>query len=269
MTRAIPDFVVIGYITEDAGTGIGGVAYSALSALRLGKKVGVVSSVGKDTDLSALGGTTLLLKISEHNTKFENVYRDGKRHQRVLGLAPPIEISQIPTEWRYAPVVHIAPIAQEVPKAVCSIFKGLVGVSAQGWLRKWDDSGKVYMVEFDLKPNADVLIVSENDLVGHKPSFDGITIITRGSSGADIYQRNAHRCHIPAFETIEVDPTGAGDVFATAFLIRYHETHDIVDSGIFAACAASFVIERKGIKGVPFLNEVEARMNEYRMKIEV
>jgi sugar/nucleoside kinase (ribokinase family) len=40
-----------------------------------------------------------------------------------------------------------------------------------------------------------------------------------------------------------VDPTGAGDVFATAFLIRYQETGNPSQAAAFACCAASCVVE--------------------------
>ena len=40
-----------------------------------------------------------------------------------------------------------------------------------------------------------------------------------------------------------LDPTGAGDVFATAFLVRYQETGNPSEAAVFACCAASCVVE--------------------------
>jgi sugar/nucleoside kinase (ribokinase family) len=51
---------------------------------------------------------------------------------------------------------------------------------------------------------------------------------------------------VPALPRAEVDPTGAGDVFAAAFLVRYHETGDALEAAAFAACAASCVVEGIG-----------------------
>ncbi len=68
--------------------------------------------------------------------------------------------------------------------------------------------------------------------------------------------------HIPAFESEEVDATGAGDVFGAAFLLRYYETKDAVESAIFASCAASFVVEKEGVEGIPCREEVEKRMEK-------
>jgi sugar/nucleoside kinase (ribokinase family) len=66
--------------------------------------------------------------------------------------------------------------------------------------------------------------------------------------------------HIDAFERKEKDATGAGDVFGAAFLLKYYETRNAVESAIFASCAASFVVEKDGIEGVPHIEEVMERL---------
>jgi hypothetical protein len=246
----IPEFVVIGYITEDVTTGIGGIAYSALTAYRLGFDVGVVSTVSRQLDLRELQSIQLNLTLSDTSTKFENIYRLGERFQRIIEVAPKIKREHIPPSWFHVPIVHIAPIAQEVSVEVCDEFEGLVGVSAQGWLGTWDNYGIVKPKSgVNLKVDADVLIVSEHDIIKGMPRFDGILIITRGSAGADIYAEGISY-HFPAFETVIADPTGAGDAFATAFLVSYHKTGDIIESGIFATCTASFVIEDIGVRSM-------------------
>ncbi|MBI2468198.1 MAG: hypothetical protein HYV62_10340, partial [Candidatus Rokubacteria bacterium] len=50
---------------------------------------------------------------------------------------------------------------------------------------------------------------------------------------------------------VEVEPTGAGDVFAAAFLIRYNATGDPWDAAAFAAVAGALTVEGEGIAGVP------------------
>ena len=64
---------------------------------------------------------------------------------------------------------------------------------------------------------------------------------------------------LPAFEREVVDTMGAGDVFGAAFLLRYYETKDIHRAAIFASCAASFVVEKMGVEGVPYMEEVVER----------
>jgi sugar/nucleoside kinase (ribokinase family) len=67
--------------------------------------------------------------------------------------------------------------------------------------------------------------------------------------------------HSPAFKSAtEVDPTGAGDVFAGAFLWHLHQSGgDWKAAADWANCVASFVVEKRGVAGVPKLAEVEKR----------
>ena len=58
------------------------------------------------------------------------------------------------------------------------------------------------------------------------------------------------------------DPTGAGDCFGAAFLVRYAETGDIEEAGRFASCVGSFVVEKEGIEGIPVRETVEERMRK-------
>ena len=63
----------------------------------------------------------------------------------------------------------------------------------------------------------------------------GLTLLTRQATH-----------EVPSLPRPEVDPTGAGDVFAAAFLVRYQETGDPLEAAAFAACAASCVVEGVG-----------------------
>ena len=65
---------------------------------------------------------------------------------------------------------------------------------------------------------------------------------------------------VPALPRPEVDPTGAGDVSAAAFLVRYHECDDPLEAAAFAACAASCVVEGPGLSSLGDRAEVERRL---------
>jgi sugar/nucleoside kinase (ribokinase family) len=58
-----------------------------------------------------------------------------------------------------------------------------------------------------------------------------------------------------------MDPTGAGDVFSAAFLIRLAETGDPCEAARFANVAASFSIEAPGVSGIPTRRQVEAYLD--------
>ena len=64
----------------------------------------------------------------------------------------------------------------------------------------------------------------------------------------------------PAFKVGEVDPTGAGDAFAAAFLIELKRSDAPVESALFASCAASFVVEAPGADGIPTPDQVAERL---------
>ena len=68
---------------------------------------------------------------------------------------------------------------------------------------------------------------------------------------------------MPSFPEDEIDPTGAGDTFATAFLIRLHETGDIEAAARFGAAAASLSVGGVAAAAIPTRDEIEQRMQRY------
>jgi sugar/nucleoside kinase (ribokinase family) len=84
-----------------------------------------------------------------------------------------------------------------------------------------------------------------------------IVIVTEANLGARLYWNGDYR-HFSPPEEIEVDATGAGDIFAASFFIRMHETRDPWESTRFATLIASRSITRVGLQSVPTLDEVTA-----------
>jgi sugar/nucleoside kinase (ribokinase family) len=89
-----------------------------------------------------------------------------------------------------------------------------------------------------------------------------IVVMTRSYRGASISADGAWS-EIDAFPQDEVDPTGAGDTFATAFLIRLHETGDLVEATRFGVAAASVSVGGVGAAAMPERAEIERRMREH------
>jgi sugar/nucleoside kinase (ribokinase family) len=92
-----------------------------------------------------------------------------------------------------------------------------------------------------------------------------VLVCTVGEDGA-IVHRGGHAERVPAFYADEVDPTGAGDVFATGFFIRLRETDDLIEAARFANCVASFVVEGPGTTTVPTREQVEWRLRPGRRR---
>jgi sugar/nucleoside kinase (ribokinase family) len=169
-------------------------------------------------------------------------------------------------------VVHLAPIAQEIPVALLQRLgdAAVVGVTPQGWMRCWDDTGRVMPQHWALAEQvlarADALVFSEEDTGGDVRQAQAyvalarLAVITRGARGCTVYVRGASPLDLPAFPAPEIEPTGAGDVFAAAFFLKLAEQQNPEAAGRFANCVASFAVEAVGTLGIPHLEQVETRL---------
>ena len=108
-----------------------------------------------------------------------------------------------------------------------------------------------------------MLILSEEDMAGvAQPLRDQLrlprmAVVTKGAKGATLHYQSAE-FHFPAPKAKVTDPTGAGDIFAAAFLVRLAETDDPLQAAPFATAAASLSVERTDIASVPSRPQIEA-----------
>jgi len=260
-----PEFISIGHVTYDIYPGerlIGGSAvYSSLTACKLGLSTGIITSRGLDFSCDGLlKGINIAGSLSPHTTTFHNSYYQGKRNQTINEIANRIKKAQVPSGWNKAKIVHICPVADEVDQEIFNIFKdSLVGLTPQGLMRRWDEKGQVYPKKWipisKVSSLVDVLIFSEEDIEAFPEALEeyksliNIVILTRGAEGSILYWRGKEFI-FSAFKTEEKDPTGAGDVFTAAFLVKYYQTDDPIESSRFANCVASFAVEEKGTAGI-------------------
>ena len=84
-------------------------------------------------------------------------------------------------------------------------------------------------------------------------------VLTRGRKGSTVWSEG-RRVDVPAIASPEVDATGAGDVFATAFTVRYRETDDVGEAARFATAAAALSIRGIGLEAVADRRAIEALM---------
>nr|AAU82720.1 ribokinase [uncultured archaeon GZfos19C7] len=267
----------MGFITHDLYERrkiIGGAsAYSAILARNFGFASAIATSIGKDfEELDSLKGIQLAYQTDESTTTFINKpFREReeniseKRVQYVTSVADRIKEKTIPDEWFDAEIVFVCPVLNELEEKIIRRFKGsVIGVAPQGWMRSVGEGGRIEKKKWEkaneVLPEVDFVIVSEEDVfeedVPKYVELSNIFVLTRGRKGAELYWDTGKRHeHIPVFEREEVDATGAGDVFGAAFLLRYYETKDVHRAAIFASCAASFVVEKEGVEGVPYRGE--------------
>ena len=272
-----PEFVVIGHVVQDlipGGWRWGGPAiFAACQAQRLGLRTGIITRAEPNMlqELS-LPGVTVAGRPSKATTSFENVYEQDHRRQHVPSQAEPLNADDLPEAWLGAPIVLLAPVCGELPPGLGQPFSGsLVAVAAQGWLRRIDRRRRVYRRAWSGQPfwsGCRALFVSQDDLGRRRDQLSRwtaevpIVAMTRDRRGATLHFEERWR-QIDAFPARELDPTGAGDILATAFLVRYHETGDAAEAARFGAAAASCSVEALGLDGIAGREEIEARMKEH------
>lgn len=274
-----PDFLVVGHLVQDKvadGYRLGGTAaYASLAAHRLGLKTAILTRVAADLDLSSLPPDIDVHRLpSPRTTVFENIYSAGHRTQYVWARAERIAAGDVPPELAPARIVLLGPVVAEVEDEVARRFSSsLVAISAQGWLRTFAPDGRVEQLSprqwqpSVLLRHTKALFVSEEDLppAETEETLAGwatqvpLMCYTLGYRGSRLWSEGRWQ-QVPAFPAREVDPTGAGDVFAAAFLARYLETDDVGQASLFAAAAAAVSVEAVGTAGVPTRANVEERL---------
>ena len=264
------DYLVIGHVAKDLtpeGPVLGGtVAYAGRTAHALGLRVGIVTSAGKDLDLSPLDDLEMTCIPADHTTTFENRYTPEGREQTLQVRAANIGLEDIPPQWHTADIVHLGPIAAEVDPGLMDRFPdALVGITPQGWLREWNQDGCIRPKKWDqlkdLLPAVDAVVISVEDLGNDLQAaqemavYCDILAVTDSALGAYVFW-NRQEHHIPAPAVVEVDPTGSGDVFAAAFFVRLNQHKRPWEAAHFANHLAAASVTRHGTAATPTMDEV-------------
>jgi len=270
------DYLVIGHITQDLtkdGPRLGGTAtYSALTARALGSRVGVVTSAGEKTSMKAFKGIQVVSIPSEHTTTFENIYSESGRRQTLHHQAAHISFELVPEAWRSAPIIHLGPVAQELDSELPrNLSPSLLGVTPQGWMRTWNDDGYIVPCRWQnaevILPQAGAVVISREDVGSDEEWIETmahqtrILAVTEAEAGTVLYW-NGDRRRFRAPEVEELDATGAGDIFATAFFIRLSATRDPWEAARFATQLSARSVTRIGLEGIPTQHEIDECLME-------
>ncbi len=287
------DILLIGHVTRDlieeeqdsAYLQGGTVTFAAVTASRLGRRPTVITRAAGPADLAAFPPQTAVhLLPSPVTTTFANVYTPHGRVQHVYTPAPAITADDIPAACRRPSAVLLGPLVDEIEPAVAALFDpdSLVVAVPQGWMRSWDASGRIHSKPWEsarqIVPHLNVLVLSLEDIdydTGRlEPLFDDLSlvILTEYRDGSTIYQRQSdgsvRTTKVPPRPAHEVDPTGAGDIFATAFTISLQETGDPVQAARFANITASYGVEGYGVSAIPDRYQVMDYMAQYPLEAE-
>jgi 1D-myo-inositol 3-kinase len=282
------DLLLIGHVTHDlvgetldSGYRLGGtVSFAAITALRMNRHPTIITRASDVSALDELPSSVARLVLpSETTTTFANVYTEHGRTQHVYTPASKITADDIPGAFRNPRIVLMGPLVNEITPDVAAIFgeETLVAAVPQGWMRRWDSDGRVYHVRWEtatqILPYLDVLILSLEDIDYDLSRLEQVfplvplVVLTEYRDGSTIFQRQSdgsvQQTKIAPRLASEVDPTGAGDIFATSFIIRLQETGDPIQAARFANVTASYGVEHLGIFGVPTRDTILAFMDRY------
>ncbi len=271
------DYLVIGHLSCDLtpdGPRLGGTAtYAALTGRALGLRVGVVTAWGGEIPLEVLDGIQVRSEAAEHSTTFENIYKADGRHQIIHHIAPDIRYESIPQTWRKSPIVHIGPIAGEGKGLADGGFPSsiMLGLTPQGWLRTWDDGGRVHIGTWveaqSVLSKVNAAVLSIEDVGGDEEQIEAmankcrVLAVTEGAAGTRLYWNGDLR-RFSAAQVKEVDPIGAGDIFAAAFFWRFSTTRDPWAAARFATHLSACSVTRRGLEGIPTREEIQTCLVE-------
>ena len=256
------DYLAVGHITRDLtpeGDKLGGsVSFSSRLAQALGCKTAVLTSSGSGFEWQhKLPGIEIEVIAADETTTFENVYTPEGRIQTISGIAAPILAGHVPEVWQRASIVHLGPIADEIDPQMIRLFSNsMVCLTPQGWLRQWDENGRVspkaWPAAAEILPLAAAVIVSHEDLPDEETliqyqAWSKLLVTTCAVDGCTVYYNDEVR-HFSTRKATEIDATGAGDTFSTAYFVRLFQTGgNPWEAARFANEIAALSVEYTGV----------------------
>ena len=236
----------------------GTVTYSGRLAKALGCRTAVLTSAREDYDLRpVLEGLEVRKIPSEHDAIFSNIYDGNNRIQLLHSKANDIYAADVPEAWMDAEIVHLGPLTNEVDPNMIDLFpNSLVGLTPQGWMRRWGDDCRVWATSFPaeemLLRKADATVLSEEDFVDDEMcrryiEWANILVVTQNFAGCTVYV-DGEQYQVPAPKITLVEPTGAGDIFAAAFFVGYQRSgKDPIRAAEFANHVAAHSVTKSDL----------------------
>ncbi len=280
----MPKFIIIGPLTRDTilrdglkyHTTGGAVYYQAavLSKLEVEATAVITLSYEDKELLNAFSSNVEVIPVFFDETmEFKNIYPDidpNHRVQKANVPNNPVKPENLPKNIGNYDAVILCPLSPyDIPIETIkyiSTFNIPIYLGAQGYLRQLDHD-KVVLKPWDGFQNflkyiqmvfideveAKVIMDRKNhelNIIGKQLALFGPeeVIITRGDRGAMIYSSlNKHTYKIPAFPPKQtMDPTGLGDTYMAAYVIKRMEKSDPETCGLFASMVSTMKLEKIG-----------------------
>lgn len=250
----------------------GTVSYAARTATAMGVRARVLTAAGPDADLAALEGHEVHVVPVEHTLTLRHTFRGAIRDQTVVHTTGRrLRPSDAPASWPTPAVLIVAPLLPDDldPAAFAAVDADECCVTGQGYLRQVDRSGAISVpgrptdaLMQALAPSVSLFLSHEEvDTWPDAARSDVVArvrrlVVTRGARGADVVTaRGTH--HVDPVPATAVDSTGAGDVFAAAFILAVGEGETTACR--LAAAYAAAAVEVSGAAPLPDRARIEAR----------
>jgi sugar/nucleoside kinase (ribokinase family) len=250
----------------------GGTAlFASCAAEYLRARVRIIGNIGEDYPRSVLSwlkyrglNLRLLRKTENPSTRFRIGYHQESRRLWLLEPGSPIEPA-----WKGGPVqgLHLGPVFNEVSESLARSLRkkcAFMSLDIQGLVRKVNRSAEVQTWRRNLDPVlklCDMVKASvaeakfQTSSRNHRDILDRFlatgpkhAIITLGGKGSLLGVGTNQKFFIPPFPEGRIrDPTGAGDVYAGAWLTSYLRTKDPVWAASAGSAFGSLASQRTGL----------------------
>lgn len=268
----------------------GDVAIFADVAARLGNKVAIIGTVGDDgfgrcivNRLKADGVDVSSIRVSPDNTTgvaFVSYFSTGARqfifHWR-YAAAGDITIEQINTNLLDdLKCLHLSGVNLSINNKVRDTIYYLNETVDPSVIVSFDPNIRPEVLSVEeiralcepILERCDIFFPSESEaqmFTGLSSDDEGcrnlanqgkIVVLKRGTDGSVIYTKD-EVIEIPAFSVKEIDPTGAGDSFAAAFVTGYLKGLSLRKCGVLANAVGAISVTKSGpMEGAPHLSTV-------------
>jgi sugar/nucleoside kinase (ribokinase family) len=275
------DYATVGHVTvdelADGSRRPGGTAfYSALQAARLGLRTLVVTR-GQPAEIEALlapyGELSLHVEPAPSTTTLHTTGSGEARRQLMLAWAGRLAA---PLEDLDAAIVHLAPVAAELPPAAellaGAVRARFIGLTAQGLLRRWDGQGGAVTLAppppeiAAIASRCDALVLAEHEqasaepLIAQAAAAGAPVLVTAGPQPTTIVLPDGGRLRQPVPPLPEArDDLGAGDVFAAALFVELARGVTPRPATDFANAAAAVRMSGRGAGAIGDRLAVEER----------
>lgn len=229
----------------------------------------VISPYGVDYPKEWLGPVTLIPNepTTTNTLIYENKYMpDGSRRQHAYhaDTAVPVDPESAQRHiWNSARAIIVCPIVDNIQADTIRTMRriapqAIFALLPQGYFRDIGPDGAVHVKTWEsantIIPYFDVIFVSEQDgpdmhhTARHwSECMNGHVLVTQAAKGCTHYHKG-QSTHIPAYPVLkEIHPTGAGDVFAAAYIHNFLAIRDPRKSIAYASVAAALHVAGNGI----------------------